>query len=480
MGRRAVLPAHRQASGRRVTEIAVVFKRAPHLPFSHTDTEELGSNALVIRVQPDEGVTIRFGSKVPGPVMEVRDVNMDFSYGQSFTEASPEAYERLILDVSARRAVAVPAGRGGRAVLERSSTRSRSTGPERGTQPEPVRGRHLGPALGRRHDGPRRPHLAATVTVPSAHRVARTGGRSMIIDLPSTTSSAINKKMVDMREQGGTIAQGRVLTLVIVTDEDSSEDPIAAANGASFEHPCRVIVVARGSKRGAARMDAQIRVGGDAGASEVIVLRLFGRTGRSRGRGGRAAAAGRRAGGGLVARRERRTCRPRIRSAPWPSAGSPTPPPPSDRWPRSSSGLAELPARRHRPGLDPADHVARPAGRRTGPAAAREDHRAPPCAAASDSASADLLAGWLALRLTARCKRLKVDRAGSGLRVGDAGPPVGQISLVRPEARHRDARGHQPARAQLSLPRRTLRDCIAEELRRLDADDVYADVLPRA
>jgi len=85
--------------GKRVTEIAVIFKRAPHLPFSHTDTEELGSNALVIRVQPDEGVTIRFGSKVPGPVMEVRDVNMDFSYGQSFTEASPEAYERLILDV---------------------------------------------------------------------------------------------------------------------------------------------------------------------------------------------------------------------------------------------------------------------------------------------------------------------------------------------------------------------------------------------
>ena len=85
--------------GRRVTEIAVVFKRAPHLPFSQSDTEELGSNALVIRVQPDEGVTIRFGSKVPGPIMEVRDVNMDFSYGQSFTEASPEAYERLILDV---------------------------------------------------------------------------------------------------------------------------------------------------------------------------------------------------------------------------------------------------------------------------------------------------------------------------------------------------------------------------------------------
>ncbi|MBO0849743.1 MAG: glucose-6-phosphate dehydrogenase [Pseudonocardia sp.] len=85
--------------GRRVTEIAVVFKRAPHLPFDATMTEELGQNALVIRVQPDEGVTMRFGSKVPGSTMEVRDVTMDFGYGLAFTEDSPEAYERLILDV---------------------------------------------------------------------------------------------------------------------------------------------------------------------------------------------------------------------------------------------------------------------------------------------------------------------------------------------------------------------------------------------
>jgi glucose-6-phosphate 1-dehydrogenase len=85
--------------GRRVTEVAVVFKRAPHLPFTQTATEELTHNALVIRVQPDEGVTLRFGSKVPGTAMEIRDVNMDFAYGGTFTESSPEAYERLILDV---------------------------------------------------------------------------------------------------------------------------------------------------------------------------------------------------------------------------------------------------------------------------------------------------------------------------------------------------------------------------------------------
>jgi glucose-6-phosphate 1-dehydrogenase len=84
---------------KRVTEIAVIYKKAPHLPFSKTDTQELGHNQLVLRVQPDEGVTLKFGSKVPGSAMEVRDVAMDFLYGEAFTESSPEAYERLILDV---------------------------------------------------------------------------------------------------------------------------------------------------------------------------------------------------------------------------------------------------------------------------------------------------------------------------------------------------------------------------------------------
>jgi glucose-6-phosphate 1-dehydrogenase len=84
--------------GRRVSEIALVFKDAPHQPFDDNDVTALGNNAVVIRVQPDEGVLMRFGSKIPGTTMEVRDVNMDFSYSEAFTEESPEAYERLILD----------------------------------------------------------------------------------------------------------------------------------------------------------------------------------------------------------------------------------------------------------------------------------------------------------------------------------------------------------------------------------------------
>ena len=86
--------------GRRVTEVAVVVQ-AGAAPAVHARPRprSSGQNALVIRVQPDEGVTVRFGSKVPGTAMEVRDVNMDFAYGGAFIESSPEAYERLILDV---------------------------------------------------------------------------------------------------------------------------------------------------------------------------------------------------------------------------------------------------------------------------------------------------------------------------------------------------------------------------------------------
>ena len=106
----------------------MVFKRAPHLPFADTATEELGHNALVIRVQPDEGITMRFGSKVPGSAMEIRDVNMDFAYGGSFTESSPEAYERLILDVLLGDPPLFPRTRRS-SCPGRSSTRSWTTGP---------------------------------------------------------------------------------------------------------------------------------------------------------------------------------------------------------------------------------------------------------------------------------------------------------------------------------------------------------------
>lgn len=84
---------------RRVTEIAIVFKKPGFLPFDPIVTSGQENNTLVIRIQPDEGVTFRFGVKVPGATFKVRDVTMDFSYGHAFTEYTPEAYERLILDM---------------------------------------------------------------------------------------------------------------------------------------------------------------------------------------------------------------------------------------------------------------------------------------------------------------------------------------------------------------------------------------------
>ncbi|HEV2872505.1 MAG TPA: glucose-6-phosphate dehydrogenase, partial [Actinomycetota bacterium] len=84
---------------KRATEVVVQFKSAPHLPFGEAAQDGLEPNALVLRIQPDEGITMRIGAKVPGPSMEVRSVSMDFSYGTSFSDDLPDAYERLLLDV---------------------------------------------------------------------------------------------------------------------------------------------------------------------------------------------------------------------------------------------------------------------------------------------------------------------------------------------------------------------------------------------
>jgi glucose-6-phosphate 1-dehydrogenase len=86
---------------KRVTEVALQFRPVPHLPLPPEMASGLGPNALVLRIQPDEGITLRFGAKVPGQAFKVRTVSMDFSYGAAFVEESPEAYERLLLDAIA-------------------------------------------------------------------------------------------------------------------------------------------------------------------------------------------------------------------------------------------------------------------------------------------------------------------------------------------------------------------------------------------
>ncbi len=125
--------------------------------------------------------------------------------------------------------------------------------------------RYLGAARGRRDARTRRTELAP----------------AMKIDLTDTTASKINKALVQGRRAIGTPAVGMVLTLVIVTDEENAYDALKAANEASREHPSRTLVVVKRVSRSprdrtTSRLDAEVRVGADAGTGETVILRLYG------------------------------------------------------------------------------------------------------------------------------------------------------------------------------------------------------------
>jgi glucose-6-phosphate 1-dehydrogenase len=83
---------------KRVTEIRIQFKRPPHLTFGRDATQELDPNAITLRIQPEEGISLKFGAKVPSAGLRIRSVAMDFQYMTSFLTEVPEAYERLLLD----------------------------------------------------------------------------------------------------------------------------------------------------------------------------------------------------------------------------------------------------------------------------------------------------------------------------------------------------------------------------------------------
>ena len=83
---------------RRTTEIAIEFKRPPLLLMGEDPAREPEPNVLALHIQPDEGISLKVGSKLPGPAIDIRPVHMDFRYGASFGRRSPEAYERLLLD----------------------------------------------------------------------------------------------------------------------------------------------------------------------------------------------------------------------------------------------------------------------------------------------------------------------------------------------------------------------------------------------
>ena len=296
----------------------------------------------------------------------------------------------------------------------------------------------------------------------------------MIIDLPSTSTSAINKALVDLRDSGGAVALGRVLTLCVVTDDAHAEDAISAANEASREHPCRVLVLARGNKRGAARLDAQIRVGGDAGASEVVVLRAY---------------------GPLVEHGETTIVSLLLPDAPivayWPgiapedlradpigriaqrritdSAEAPNPAKVLEQrratyragdtdlaWTRLTNWRALLAAALDQPPYEPVTAIT--------------------VAGAPDSPSTDLLAAWLGTKLKAPVVRARTKK-GTGVQSVRLDRKSGAVELIRPDQNVATlTQPGQPDR-RITLARRVVKDCLTEELRRLDPDEVYGEIL---
>ncbi|RDV44670.1 OpcA protein [Leifsonia sp. ku-ls] len=305
----------------------------------------------------------------------------------------------------------------------------------------------------------------------------------MIVDLPATSVSNISKALVKIREEGGAVALGRVLTLIIATHLGQEEEAIEAANDASREHPMRVIVVSteedRERTKGEARLDAQIRVGGDAGASEVIVLRAYGETASDE--------------EGLVTglllpdapvvvwwpgiAPEKASTSPLGRIATRRITDASAQPNPQEflfhlgktyapgdtdfAWTRLTLWRAQLAAVLDQPPYEPITSV--------------------DVAGAADSPSTLLLAAWLRLQLQVPVRYDLASRAiGSG---GIHGVKMERASGVIELEREipNVARLSQPGQPthDLSLPRRSLRDCLAEELRRLDPDDLYGEVITK-
>ncbi|MGE2719991.1 glucose-6-phosphate dehydrogenase assembly protein OpcA [Mycolicibacterium celeriflavum] len=294
----------------------------------------------------------------------------------------------------------------------------------------------------------------------------------MIVDLPDTTTNDINKKITGLREEGGAITLSRVLTLVISLDSDELlEDSIEAANFASREHPCRVIVVVPGDRDAAkARLDAQLRVGGDAGAGEVVSLRLHGE----------------------LADHANSVVLPFLLPdtpvvAWWPAGGPPVP---------AKDPLGRLAIRRITNATQCSDPLAAIKSRLEGYTAgdtdlcwARITYWRALLAAAVDQAphepitsavvsglrdepSLDVLAGWLAARTDAPVQRVVGDLKVELIRKSET------ITLTRPQTGVTAtlSRTSKPE-ARLPLARREAKECLAEDLRRLDADEIYHEAL---
>ena len=296
----------------------------------------------------------------------------------------------------------------------------------------------------------------------------------MGFDLTDTTASEVNVVLTRERHRLGSPAMGMVLTLVVVTDERTHYDAVRAANEAGREHPCRVLaVISRGSK-GAPRLDAEVRVS-ERGPGETVLLRLY---------------------GSLGGHAESVVAPLLVPDTPvvtwWPG---PAPALPGDdplgalahrritdaaAAARPALALAER-ARGYRPGDTDLAWTRLTPWRSLLAAALDQPYdeiTAGSVAAAKHNPSADLLASWLALRLDVPVERT-VSR-GPGITAVRLSSADGAIAVTRPDGRLATlSRQGQPDR-RVALHRRSTPELLAEELRRLDADEPYADAVHRA
>ncbi|MFI0905096.1 glucose-6-phosphate dehydrogenase assembly protein OpcA [Streptomyces sioyaensis] len=299
----------------------------------------------------------------------------------------------------------------------------------------------------------------------------------MKIDLTETTSSKINKALVQGRRAVGTPAIGMVLTLVIVTDEENAYDALKAANEASREHPSRTLVVIKRVSRSPrdrakARLDAEVRVGTDAGTGETVILRLYGE---------------------VIDHAQSVVLPLLLPDAPvvvWWAVNAPLDPAKdplgalaqrrvTDAY-AAEQPVRELSARAesYTPG-DTDLSWTRITPWRSMLAAALDQA---PCTVSSAEVegeefnpSCELLAMWLADRLKVPVTR-KVS-GGPGLTAVRMEAGIGSIVLDRPDGSLATlCMPHQPDRA-VALKRRDTSELLAEELRRLDPDDIYAAAL---
>ena len=298
----------------------------------------------------------------------------------------------------------------------------------------------------------------------------------MIVDLPSTTTAAVGKKLVQLRNDVGAMALSRVLTMVVVVSETDVDEAIDVANDASRQHPCRIIALVASTKRGANRLDAQIRVGGDAGASEVVIIRLYGQL-ASHGHSvilplllpdspvvvwwpkespadAAADSIGRMAQRRITDSAEAKAPLKELHRR----AASYTPGDTDLAWTRTTLWRGLLAAALDQPPYEPVTEATVSGG--------------------VDSPSTDLLAAWLANMLRCPVRRAR-SRPGSGLVSVRLERRSGAVDLVRPDGAVATlTQPGQPVR-RISLARRGLPECLADELRRLDPDEIYAESLTR-